>query len=99
MKNFVSNGKAITLVAVSAAVAGEPVVIGSLFGVAVESAEIGEDVTVLTEGVFNMPAQASVSQGDAVEWLADVVDEVAAGTQIGVAVSDYVAGFCDVKIG
>ncbi len=53
MKNFVQPGKTIVLRSITSAVkSGSLVVAGDLAGVAVSDAEIGEDVSIVTEGVF-----------------------------------------------
>lgn len=99
MKNFVQDGKAVEVTAPAAATAGEPVEIGSLVGIAVEDAGIGEPVVILTEGVFSLPADAGVAAGDKVEWDGSQVVDLAAGEQIGVAVTSVSGGTCDVKVG
>lgn len=99
MKNYVSDGKAITVSAPATVAAGEPVVIGKLSGVAIGDATSGDDVTIITEGVVSLPCNASVASGDAVEWDGSECVDLSAGTQIGVAVTAESGGFADVKIG
>ena len=99
MKNFVQSGQAITVTAAAAAVAGEPVIIGQLVGVAQESAAIGEEVVIHTSGVFNMPADAGLAVGAAVEWSAGELVALASGVQVGVLVTATAGGYAHVKIG
>lgn len=71
MKNYLQEGRTITLTAPAGGVtSGEGVVIGSLFGVATKTAEAGETVTIASTGVFELPklASAVIAAGDAVAW-------------------------------
>ncbi|MFN3076654.1 MAG: DUF2190 family protein [Alphaproteobacteria bacterium] len=71
MKNFVQEGERLTVAAPSALTSGQPFMVGStLFGVASGAAAQGDDVVMMTEGVFDLPkvsAQAW-SAGDRVYW-------------------------------
>ncbi|MDR6264888.1 DUF2190 family protein [Roseobacter sp. N2S] len=55
MKNFIQTGANISVIAAAAADAGDPVLMGSLFGVATSDAAIGETVTLVRTGVFELP--------------------------------------------
>ena len=68
MKNYVSEGTVVTVAAPSGGVvSGQGVVVGSIFGVAVESAAATVDVAVQVEGVFDLAKDSSVfSQGSKV---------------------------------
>lgn len=56
MKNYVQDGKVITVAAPSGGVtSGQGVLIGSLFGVAQMAAAEGADVAIVTRGVFTLP--------------------------------------------
>ena len=55
MKNFIQTGANISVIAAAAADAGAPVLVGSLFGVATSDAVIGEIVTLVRTGVFELP--------------------------------------------
>jgi predicted RecA/RadA family phage recombinase len=97
-KNFIQDGKAITVAAPGATASGDFVVVGELRGVAVADAESGESVTVLTSGVFDLPAGAGVSVGEAVEWNGTQCVDLSAGDKIGVAVTSTSGGVAAVKI-
>lgn len=100
MKNFIQNGEAITVTAPAAVVAGEGVLIGDgLFGVAVNPADSGAEVTLVTEGVFELPADATVAQGDVVEWNTGELLPIDTGVRIGVALTATADGLALVKIG
>jgi predicted RecA/RadA family phage recombinase len=71
MKNYIQEGRLITLAAPSGGVtSGDGVVIGALFGVASKTAAAGEKVTIATTGVFDLPklASAVIAAGDPVAW-------------------------------
>ncbi|SIN98948.1 DUF2190 family protein [Vannielia litorea] len=70
MKNFVQKGEAITVAAPAAVASGEGVLVGALFGVASGDAASGEDVTIQTLGVFELPKASTdvVTVGAAVYW-------------------------------
>lgn len=55
MKNFIQTGANISVIAAAAASAGDPVLMGALFGVATSDAAIGETVTLVRGGVFELP--------------------------------------------
>ncbi len=91
MKNHVSNGVNLTLPAPANVLSGAGVLIGAIFGVAAETALSGEDVDVVTRGIFNMPkvSAVAIAIGDKVYWddTAKLVTKTAtANTLIGVAV-------------
>ena len=54
MKNFVQNGRQLSVTAPAAVAAGAGVLVGSLFGVAVHAAASGDPVEIVTEGVFSL---------------------------------------------
>jgi predicted RecA/RadA family phage recombinase len=54
-KNLIQNGDHITVVATAEAESGEGVLVGSLFGIASHDAAIGEDLTIATRGVYELP--------------------------------------------
>jgi predicted RecA/RadA family phage recombinase len=99
MKNFVQDGKAITLTAGDTVASGDYVVVGALRGVAVGDAEIDQPLTILTSGVFTIPSDNGVIEGDAVEWDGSQVVTQSGGEKVGVAVSDAAGtGVVNVKI-
>ena len=55
MKNYVQRGDVLTVTAPANVASGAGVVIGSLFGVAQRAALSGEQVEIVTKGVFTMP--------------------------------------------
>ncbi|SIN74272.1 DUF2190 family protein [Vannielia litorea] len=94
MKNYVQPGENITLTAAAASSSGDGVLVGSLFGIAAGDAEIGDTLTIVTEGVFEMPKPATdvLAVGDPVYWdasgkLATADDDSGSNAEIGVAVT------------
>lgn len=70
MKNYIQEGKTLTVTAISDVASGGGVLIGSLFGVAIGSAASGSSVTISRSGVFSLPkveAQAW-TVGDQIFW-------------------------------
>lgn len=70
MKNFVQDGKTITVIAPAAVASGQLVVAGSIVGVAAFDAASGAEVEVTMEGVFELPKVATdvIAQGDKLYW-------------------------------
>ena len=70
MKNFVQDGHVVTVTAPTGGVlSGGGVLVGALFGVAAYTAAEGDDVKVVTVGVFDLPKAAGViAAGAAVYW-------------------------------
>lgn len=90
MKNFITPGENITVPAPAAVVAGQAVVVGSIFGVATDAAASGADVVLVRRGVFELPKTSAQAWGvgDKLYWSAGsaVVTTVASGnTLIGAA--------------
>ena len=54
MKNFVMEGKTLTLTAPYALTSGQGLLVGSLFGVASGDAAISTEVEAITDGVFTL---------------------------------------------
>lgn len=94
MKNHISQGVNVTLPAPADVLSGEMIVIGALYGVADSDAATGEDLDLVTRGMFELPKVASdvFAIGDKVYWNSStkLVAKFASGgnTLIGVAVSD-----------
>lgn len=99
MKNFIQSGQALTLIAAAVAVAGEPVIVDQLVGVAQESAAIGQEVVIHTAGVFSMPAATGLAVGAAVQWTGGELIALDAGVKVGVLVTAESGGFASVKVG
>jgi predicted RecA/RadA family phage recombinase len=70
MKNYVQEGKTLTLTAPAAVTSGQLVVVGSIIGVAAFDAASGGEVEVTVEGVFELPKSATdvIAQGDKLYW-------------------------------
>jgi len=70
MKNYVQEGKTITVTAPAVVVSGQYVVVGAIRGVAAFDAAQGEPVEVATEGVFTLPKVAAdnIAAGDLLYW-------------------------------
>jgi predicted RecA/RadA family phage recombinase len=60
MRNFIQPGHVLTMVAPSGGVtSGQPVLIGSIFGVCATDADAGAQVEVQVEGVFDLPRRVA----------------------------------------
>ena len=70
MKNYVQEGKTITVTAPAAVASGQFVTVGAIRGVAAFDAAQGEPVEVATEGVFTLPKVAAdnIGVGDLLYW-------------------------------
>lgn len=94
MKNYVQKGENITVTATAAASSGEGVLVGSLFGIAAGDAAIGEDLDLVTVGVFTMPKVSTdaFTVGAVVYWddsagLVTTDDDTGSNPAIGLAVT------------
>lgn len=103
MKNYIQKGDTITVTASASIDSGDFVAIGSLFGFAVTSAAEGDDVAILTTGVFEaaVNAAAPVTVGTPVFWTGETLTTAStdgdaeaptAYQPVGVAVSSASAG-------
>jgi predicted RecA/RadA family phage recombinase len=62
MKNYIHEGRMITVAAPAGSVApGDGVAVGVMFGVASKTAAARETVTIATVGVFDLPKLASAA--------------------------------------
>jgi predicted RecA/RadA family phage recombinase len=78
MRNFVKNGKMITVYAPENLKSGDGVIVGSIFGIASTDALIGQQVEICVEGVFALNKVAgALAQGIPVYWT------VGSGTMLG----------------
>lgn len=70
MINFIQNGEKFTYVAGGTVTSGSYVIVGALSGVAENSGGSGDTITVLREGVFELPKATGTAwaQGDALFW-------------------------------
>lgn len=102
MRNFVQDGRSLTVTAPAAVASGELVIVGSIVGVAVADADSGAPVALCTEGVFELPKETPlvIAQGDTVYW--DVananVDKTDTNTLIGVATEDAASAATVVRV-
>lgn len=107
MKNFVQHGDILTVAAPAGGVSsGDPVLVGSIFGVASCTAAQAADVEIVTEGVFTLPKAtgAAWAVGDVVYWDAtakNITKTSTANTKVGVATAVAASGDAtgNVKIG
>jgi len=106
MKNYVQEGKTLTVTAPAAVASGDYVVVGAIRGVAAYDAGQGEPVEVATEGVFTLPKVAAdvVAAGDLLYWNGTACTKAAgSGSKplVGVAVKAAGSGVAtvDVKLG
>lgn len=91
MKNYIQAGENITVTAEAAAISGDGVKVGTLFGIASSDAEIGDPLVLVTEGVFEMPKVATddIAVGAAVYWRSSdglVTTTATSNTKVGVAI-------------
>jgi predicted RecA/RadA family phage recombinase len=103
MKNFVQNGRTLTLLAAAALLSGQAQLTGKIFGVAVADVAAGEEGEFETEGVFDLPILATdvVAVGAILYWddANDRLTTTAAGaTRVGVAVAAKANGVATVSI-
>ncbi|GAB4120278.1 MAG: hypothetical protein Kow00104_03310 [Rhodothalassiaceae bacterium] len=71
MKTFIQNGDVITVTVPTGGVAsGDPLIVGSLFGIAVFTAAEGEAAEIATRGVYELPKEptAVLAAGAQVAW-------------------------------
>ena len=94
MKNYVQKGENITVTAAAAATSGAGVLVGNLFGIAAGDAAIGEDLDLVTVGVFTMPKVATdvIAVGAPVYWddsakLVTTDDDTGNNPEVGLAVT------------
>ena len=103
MKNYVQEGKTLTVTAPGAVVSGQYVTLGSIRGVAAFDAASGEPVEVATEGVFTLPKVAAedIAVGDLLYWTGTACTKTAGtGSKplVGVAVKAAGNGVATVNV-
>ena len=59
MKNFIGVGNRVTLTAAAVTTSGQPVLTGSLFGIAENAAAIGEPLVLVMNGIYDLTKTAS----------------------------------------
>ena len=84
MKNYVQPGDFVSVTAPAAVVAGAGVLVGSLFGVAINDAASGAPVQIAVQGVFALPkVSAEVwTVGQILYWNGTAVTNVASTNKI-----------------
>ena len=97
MKNFIGVGNRVTLTAATVTTSGQPVLIGSLFGIAENAAAIGEPLVLAMNGIYDLPKTASQAWtvGQLIYWdvaTSRVTNVVATNKLVGVAVLAVGAG-------
>lgn len=101
MKNFVQPGDTVVVAAPAAVNSGDGVVVGAIFGVAVNGAANGADVPIKTMGVFDLPKAGgdAFAVGDRVYWSAGANECTATGNYpIGTAVAAAAGGDATVRV-
>lgn len=100
MKNYVNEGKTLTITAGSDLTSGDVVAVGSnLVGVAQGDAANGSECVLVLEGAFTLPAAIGVTAGDPVEWSGSSFETVSTGAQVGVALTSENAATAVIKLG
>jgi predicted RecA/RadA family phage recombinase len=97
MKNFVAEGKTLTLTAPYALTSGQGVLVGSIFGVATGDAAISTEVEAITEGVFTLTKAtgAAWTVGALIYWdnaARNCTTTVATNKLIGTAIAAAASG-------
>ena len=97
MKNFVMEGRTVTLVAPYAVTSGQGLLVGSIFGVAAADAAIITEVETVLEGVFTLAKAtgAAWTQGALIYWdnaARNCTTTVATNKLIGVATAAAASG-------
>ena len=89
MKNYHSNGRTLVTIAAAIIASGDLVIVGQVVGVAVTSVAEGEEATLHTEGVFELPkAAGAIAQSAKAYWSAtdqNVTTTATGNTYIGIA--------------
>ncbi|KPF82970.1 hypothetical protein IP70_19495 [alpha proteobacterium AAP38] len=104
MKNYLQNGHIVRVTTPAGGIAsGDPLIVGSIFGIAAYSSAAGYPVELSTTGVFQLPkaSAAVLSVGTRVAWdnAAEEVTTPAAGRfPIGVAVEAAGSGVTSVAV-
>lgn len=93
MKNFVQNRSNISFVAANDYASGQPLKIGSLFGILQADVAAGETGVLVTEGVFTLAKGGdALTIGEAVDFDAASGHIVpATGSSVGIVVADAAA--------
>jgi predicted RecA/RadA family phage recombinase len=103
MKNYIQPGVNLTLPAPYNLISGDPAKVGEIFGVASQDAPIGNNVDLVTEGVFTLTKVAAnaFTIGAKAYWddTARLITSTASGNMlVGVAVEAAIAGNATVAV-
>jgi len=103
MKNYVQEGKTVTVTAPAAVTSGQFVTVGAIRGVAAFDAAQGEPVEVASEGVFTLPKVAAdnIAAGDLLYWTGTACTKTAGtGSKplVGVATKPAAANSTTVQV-
>jgi predicted RecA/RadA family phage recombinase len=84
MKNFVQEGEVISVIAPATVVSGAGVLVGSIFGVAINDALSGAPVNIGIRGVYTLPKVGAETwtAGQIVYWSGTQVTNVASTNKI-----------------
>ena len=74
MKNYIQKGDNITIASPGTVASGDVVLVGALFGIAAGDAEIGDDLDIVTRGVFDMPKHSTDAYDAGVPLYRDLSD-------------------------
>jgi predicted RecA/RadA family phage recombinase len=102
MRNFVSPGKVVTVLAPYALVSGAGALVGVIFGVASAPAASGASVNLSRLGVFTLPkATGAITQGAALYWdntAKNLTTTSAGNTKVGAAITAQASGDATVQV-
>ncbi len=93
MKNFIQPGVTIKVTAPATVSSGDGVLVGNLFGIAVTDAGSGDDVEIMTEGVFDIAKVSAQAWavGDIIYWDDGAGNATTADTNVAIGVCTAVA--------
>lgn len=72
-KNFVQEGRRLSLTVGAGVKSGDPVVVGQIAGVALIDADSNNQATVDTQGVYSLPVKAVDGAGDSAVAVGDAI--------------------------
>lgn len=104
MKNYVQPGNTVTFTASGAVASGQPVTMGSLFGVAVTAAANGQSFEATLVGIFDLPkATGAVTAGQLIYWDASEAEastsaDSGANKLIGAAIKEAGSAAATVRV-
>ena len=93
MKNYIQEGRHITVISQENITSGQVYVDGALYGVATHSATKGGELTIRTDGVYKLTLPAGIKVGDEVFYKKDQPLAKTGDFKIGVVVSKDFEGY------